>query len=405
MSHPPPRLALWLLTIPSILIGWVCAMVGYLILSLMTSSLLIILPISAAAFLGVCYGLARRVADSAALKLPSKFAFVVSGFAAFLTTITIGLPTLTEFLAPYPGTANMNLAQALKSSALPLQTVRPAAGFVDLQPIKSILDGRRIVALGEATHGTSEFFRMKHRMIEFLANEMGFTHFGMELSPEDGKVINDYIQGRQRNPRSVLYWPWATVEVMAMIDWMRAYNADRNSQQRITFHGFDPRIGERDPVMAKNISQLLTQAGPESKIVLWAHNGHISNAPGSMGNYLKKELGNQIYLLGFEFSEGEFTSRMFTVHTYSVTAASPAYYANALARLGTPILFLDFQTMARRAELREWLAKPQSSHHFQELHAVYRLNPNWHTLRTSWLDLYDGVIFIRESTPAVGLFN
>jgi erythromycin esterase-like protein len=83
--------------------------------------------------------------------------------------------------------------------------------------------------------------------------------------------------------------------------------------------------------------------------------GTITYAAGSMGNYLKKELGDQTHLLGFEFNQGEFTSRMFTVHTYSVKAVSPAYYANALARLGTPILFLDFQTMARQVELREWL--------------------------------------------------
>jgi erythromycin esterase len=155
--------------------------------------------------------------------------------------------------------------------------------------------------------------------------------------------------------------------------------------------------------MAKKVTQLLAQAGAESRIVLWAHNGHISNAPGWMGSYLKQEFGDQVYLLGFEFDHGQFTSRMATVQTYATPSASPEYYAYALARLEEPILFLDFKTMARVTELHSWLAHAWSSHDFQELHAIFRLNPDWHTQRTSWLELYDGVIFIEESTPAVGL--
>lgn len=94
---------------------------------------------------------------------------------------------------------------------------------------------------------------------------------------------------------------------------------------------------------------------------------------------------------------------MQTIHTYRVGPASPDYYAYALARLDVPFLFLDFRTLAQDAELRDWLAKPQSSRHLQEMHAVLRLHPAWHTEKTSWRKLYDGVVFIAESTPAVGL--
>lgn len=46
-----------------------------------------------------------------------------------------------------------------------------------MQPLKPVLAGKRVVALGEATHGTHEFFAMKHRMLAFLVQEMGFEHF------------------------------------------------------------------------------------------------------------------------------------------------------------------------------------------------------------------------------------
>ena len=49
-------------------------------------------------------------------------------------------------------------------------------------PLKKIIGEARIVALGEATHGTHEFFQMKHRMLEFLVEEMGFNTFAMEAA-------------------------------------------------------------------------------------------------------------------------------------------------------------------------------------------------------------------------------
>jgi erythromycin esterase len=155
--------------------------------------------------------------------------------------------------------------------------------------------------------------------------------------------------------------------------------------------------------MAQNVAQILEQNGPQSKIVLWAHNAHIANAEGRLGSYLKQQFDEQVYLLGFEFNQGEFTSRMATVHTYGVKPVPPTHYAYALAKANHPILFLDFRTMACIPELRAWLAADQSSHELQELYAVYRLFPAWHTLRTSWLGLYDGVIFIDKSTPTSGL--
>lgn len=58
-----------------------------------------------------------------------------------------------------------------------------------MQPLKKVVGDARIVALGEATHGSREFFQLKHRMLEFLATLMGFTIFTIEASmPEAYKL-------------------------------------------------------------------------------------------------------------------------------------------------------------------------------------------------------------------------
>lgn len=82
--------------------------------------------------------------------------------------------------------------QWINNNAHELKTVDAGNGFEDLEPFKTILKDVRVVGLGEATHGTSEFFRMKHRMLEFLVKEMNFTSFYIEASMSRCRYINDY---------------------------------------------------------------------------------------------------------------------------------------------------------------------------------------------------------------------
>jgi len=65
----------------------------------------------------------------------------------------------------------------LRENAIPSDTVEPGSGFDDLMPLKEIIGGAHIVALGEATHGTSEFFKMKHRNTGVFGGGDGFQSF------------------------------------------------------------------------------------------------------------------------------------------------------------------------------------------------------------------------------------
>lgn len=131
----------------------------------------------------------------------------------------------------------------LKENAIPFQSTEPGSDMSDLMPLKSIIGDARIVALGEAKHGTREFFRMKHRLVEFLVKEMGFTTFAMEANWPEAVLLNEYIQTGQGDPARLLagmgFWTWNTQEVLDMIQWMRAYNATRGNTPPIVFTGFD----------------------------------------------------------------------------------------------------------------------------------------------------------------------
>src|SRR5690606_36348548 len=74
-----------------------------------------------------------------------------------------------------------NLVKAINSKLIPIKSVEVSSDFFsDLEKLKVILKDKRIVGLGEATHGTHEFFTFKHRMLEFLVKEMGFKTFAIE---------------------------------------------------------------------------------------------------------------------------------------------------------------------------------------------------------------------------------
>jgi erythromycin esterase-like protein len=362
----------------------------YLLTTQVTPNLFV--DIGAAGF--VCAVVVRLIA-----RVPWRWSFAVP----LALALVLALPTVKEALLPPAAFSDSGLAAALEPTMIPLKTVRAGSGFEDLEPLVPILTGRRIVALGEATHGTREFFQMKHRLLEFLVRRLGFRHYGMELSAPDGEQLDQFIHGKDVDLDRVLYWPWATEEVVEMLRWMQRFNASVPPEDQLTFHGIDPRSGDRDPVMAANVGKILASLSPDSGIVLGAANAHISNAPGWMGSYLKKEFGARAYLLGFEFNRGAFTSRSGAIHTFSAGPAPAHYYAHALARQPSPIVFLDVARLRGDPVTRRWIELDQSSHHFQELHVVFRLVPSWHTDRTSWTRLYDGLVFVRDTTPAVGL--
>ena len=131
--------------------------------------------------------------------------------------------------------------QWLRKHSVPLQTVEAGHGFTDLQPLGRMVGNARIVELGEATHGSREFFQLKHRLIEFLANQKGFTIFSIEANMPEAYRLNEFVLDGVGDPKQLLkgmyFWTWDTQEVLDMIMWMRDYN--KSGKGRIEFTGFD----------------------------------------------------------------------------------------------------------------------------------------------------------------------
>lgn len=133
--------------------------------------------------------------------------------------------------------------------AIPIKTVEAGNGFEDLQPLKEIVDDARIVSLGEPTHGNREVFQIKHRLIEYFVQEMGFNNFILECPFAEAYDVNRYVLDGIGDPKKALagiyFWTWDTEEVLALIEWMRLYNADPSHVNKVKFYGMDVQDPER----------------------------------------------------------------------------------------------------------------------------------------------------------------
>jgi erythromycin esterase len=142
-------------------------------------------------------------------------------------------------LAPAPA----EVVSWLRGHQVPLRTAVAGQGYDDLRPLAAIVGKARIVALGEATHGSREFFQLKHRVLEYLVAEQGFTVFAIEANWPESLAVDDYVLHGVGDPAEALaglyFWTWNTEEVLDMIRWMRAYNADPAHARKVRFLGFD----------------------------------------------------------------------------------------------------------------------------------------------------------------------
>lgn len=128
----------------------------------------------------------------------------------------------------------------------PLATVDPGPDDADLTPWSDGLDGVRIVGLGEATHGTREFFTLKHRLIRHLVEERGTRTVAFEASEAAAVAVDACVRDGVGDVDTVLaglgFWVWHTVEVRDLLVWLRSHNAGLSPERRVRFVGVDPQL-------------------------------------------------------------------------------------------------------------------------------------------------------------------
>ncbi|CAN5455451.1 hypothetical protein BH09MYX1_BH09MYX1_26860 [soil metagenome] len=144
-------------------------------------------------------------------------------------------------LASSKPSAVANLATLVREVAEPIADIETAS----IDALIERIGDARVVLLGEATHGTSEFYRMRARITRELITRRGFSFVAVEADWPDAARIDDYVLGGNR-ASSVDFtpferfptWMWRNEDVHELVDWLRAHNAD-HPQSKVGFHGLD----------------------------------------------------------------------------------------------------------------------------------------------------------------------
>lgn len=103
----------------------------------------------------------------------------------------------------------------------------------------------RVVLLGEATHGSSEFYRARAAISRHLIEHHGFSIIAVEADWPDAARIDDYVRHQAPRPRRgdvfarFPTWMWRNLEVLEFADWLRQHNRDRTEAARVSFRGLD----------------------------------------------------------------------------------------------------------------------------------------------------------------------
>ncbi len=385
----------------------------------------------------------------------------------------------------------------------------------------------RLVLIGEATHGTHEFYRERALLTRRLIAEKGFSAVAVEADWPDAYRVNRYVRGAGTDEDSVESlgdfqrfpaWMWRNADVLDFIGWLRAYNDTKPDAQRAGFYGLDlyslhasmdavlaylakvdpgahakararyacfDRFGGRlqdyayasslgltptcerevmtqlvdlrraaaeyatrdghiaadeffvaeqnarvvqnaeeyyrtmlgghveswnlrDRHMVNTLDELLRflgSAGPEARIVLWAHNSHLGDARATemgeggelnVGQLVRERFGADAVLVGF------------TTHTGSVTAASgwdgparrkqvrpslPGSYESLFHTIGMPRFLLPLRT---DPDLRAALAQPRLERAIGVLY-LPESERRSHYFRARLADQFDYVIHIDET--------
>lgn len=122
----------------------------------------------------------------------------------------------------------------------------------DMQGLDHLINAignSRYVLLGEASHGTHEYYTWRAHITRRLIKEKNFTMIAVEGDWPDCYLLNRYVKGYQNSGKTAVEvlknfnrwptWMWANWEIVALAEWLKQHNAKLTANKRAGFYGLD----------------------------------------------------------------------------------------------------------------------------------------------------------------------
>lgn len=381
----------------------------------------------------------------------------------------------------------------------------------ELPTLGDIFEDKKIIGLGEATHGTREFYVYKAKIIRYLIKNQNLKLVLFESNMSGLQSINNYIQNKTSTDlktaikKSSLFSIYQTQEVADLIEWIKTFNQNKVEGEQVRFGGIDmhytydivncifrkpgllnlftqqqkdelinlnklwdkgePKLDSkqknnylaiarelyklvkkantgdsttiytqdirlleqsilfnnlpdipankiRDKFMAENIIWATAQTASNEKVVVWAHNGHISHHLyrdyQAMGVHLKKAYNTKYYALCLAVGDGYarlWSPRSATKeYRFQKSPLPPIENSDAIEytfkQIKYPNFFLDLSSATSEEPIKTFMNSP---HLFRTIGAQAMASEENVNLKINILKSFDGILFFRNTTEAKGL--
>jgi erythromycin esterase len=370
-----------------------------------------------------------------------------------------------------------------REQAVALDGFTPGSSESDLSPLRELVGDARIVLLGDTRHDAREQWLLKHRLIEFLVRELGFSVLAIEESLPCTAPLNAFLLGERDDLETAqsqlgAWYIWDTEEFRSLMQELRAYNDSTQDGPAVRLYGFDVsegvrravgdaldflalsspdtadqlrrridlgpfsenfwvetmgnygrltpeathalgdgladlvralrrgraevavRTGQaeyewalrqavaasqahaimvsgvsgsfveggviREAAMADNLAWLMRTVAPGERIIVWAHNFHVSRAPldidiperpamedmESLGYLLAQDLADSMVSVGFSFETG--------LEAAGLMAAAEGWVDGLLADVGPDVFLIDLRSAPAAGPAHDWLSQEQT---------------------------------------------
>jgi len=201
--------------------------------------------------------------------------------------------------------------------------------------LKEELKETQIIGIGEASHGTHEFYTEKARIIHHLIEKCGFRTIAFEAPDSTMMPIDSFIRTGQGDLKKVMkeMGLYGAEEIYQLFLGLKDHNQTAVAEKQVKLIGIDKPEYWSDPIsrdgfMAENLRKMVTDLG--TKTILWAHNVHLTKDTTAqylaMGGYLTKHFGNRYFALVLDTYQGSVNvlsqQRKFEAHTFETEPAT-----------------------------------------------------------------------------------
>jgi erythromycin esterase-like protein len=326
------------------------------------------------------------------------------------------------------------------------------SGYDGLTSLAELVDDARVVDLGGSNFGSHEALAVRHRIVQYLVEVLGFDTLIFDVSRQDAALIDAYIHTGVGDLAAILAGlddpRWNNEEVRYLVEWLRLHNQDPGDAPQVRFASIEPAdpavpmdrvvaslialdptkpgdtsaqrqpfhdyLSARDVGALAHVQALADEAGPEARYIVWTYNFRALGTAledGYLGSLARRPLAawllgryydEEPYVLGFAYGTGTFTAYDSlegggSLQVYPLPAPPPDSFEWTAQRAGPVAFLLPLEGIARDDPGTAWLHEPIL---FRQVITVYdSARPEAHFYLVRLPRAFDAIVYIDRVSP------